>query len=199
MSMEDDRQVARAWRGAAPKVALGVVAAIYLCAVFVEASKEGSASKVMKLPAPLAYFSQLAALFPHASKRAIDYRVEGFRCKDEAFVELDTTAYFPIDAGNKENRFYRAIHFYGDAHPHRQTLRALDEFITTHENSRRSLGGEVIGGIRLTKVTTPFGTPGQKEDRYRPKPISDYPEEQRKVLYYSPQSKREERCKWIAR
>lgn len=200
MATSDDKQVARAFPGGlAPKIALGIVAAIYLMGVFAEAVKEGSASKVLKLPTSLAYFTQLAALFPHASRRAIDYRIEGFRCKDEAWVELDPWPYFPIDAGNKENRFYRAIHFYGDAHPHRQTLRALDDYVTTRENAKRSLGGEVLGGIRLLKVTTPFGKPGEPAERYQRKPLTDYPEDQRKVLYYSPQSKREERCKWIAR
>jgi hypothetical protein len=198
--MTDPDQVARAFRGSpAPKIALGVIAAIYLTAVFIEAAKEGSAATVLKLPRPLAYFGQLASLFPRASRRAIDYRVEGFRCKDQAWIELEPWSYFPIDQGHKENRFYRAIHFYGDAHPHRPTLRALDEFVVTHENARRTLGGDPIGGIRLLKVTTPFGKPGEKEERYRPKPIAEYPKDQRKTLYYSPISKREERCKWIAR
>src|SRR6185369_16131667 len=99
-----------------------------------------------------AYFTQLAALFPGAARHAIDYRVEGYRCRDKTWVEIDVWPWFPIDAGNKENRFYRVIHFYGDAHPHRQTMRALDEFIVGRydadliDAASRGQRGDPIGG-----------------------------------------------------
>lgn len=204
MDRRDQTEVARAWGDAvAPKVILGAVTVVYLIAIFGEAAKSGWAAKY--LPAPLAYFTQVAALFPHASRHAIDYRAEGFRCKDGTWFEIDPTPWFPIDAGNKENRFYRTMHFYGDAHPHRQTLRAIDDFIVTHynesarANAAAGNGGptDVLGGVRFTKVTTPFGNPGEGSERYRKRPLAEYGEDQRKVFYYSPESKREERCKRI--
>ncbi|APR84829.1 Hypothetical protein A7982_10178 [Minicystis rosea] len=196
-------EVARAWgESPVPKAILGFAAAIYLLAVFAEAAKSGTAAKY--LPAPIAYFTQVAALFPHASRHAIDYRVEAFRCKDGAWIEIDPHPWFPIDADNKENRFYRTMHFYGDAHPHRQTLRAIDDFIFTHYNDAvrgNAAAGrgatDPIGGVRFTKVTTPFGNPGEGSARYAKLPLAEYPEGERKVFYYSPESKREERCKRI--
>jgi hypothetical protein len=209
MDRRDDPQIARAWGdGVAPRVALGAIAALYIAGVFLEGSKTGLAAKLLKFPPPLAYFSQVAGLFPHAARNAIDYRVEGYRCKDGAWFEIDHRPWFPIDAEHKENRFYRAMHFYADGgHPHRQTLRRLDDFIVTHYNAAAPVGGrpgrdgatDMIGGVRFTKVTTPIGNPGEPAERYRRRPIAEYPEDQRKVLFYTPESKREERCRWIAR
>ena len=204
MDRRDPTRVARAWgESLAPKAILALAAAIYLLAVFAEAAKSGTAAK--HLPAPLAYFTQVAALFPHAARHAIDFRAEGFRCKDGAWFELDPRPFFPIDADNKENRFYRTMHFYGDAHPHRQTLRAIDEFIVTHYNDAARAnaaagrgGTDPIGGVRFTKVITDFGNPGEGSERYRKRPLAEHAENQRKVFYYSPESKREERCKRIA-
>lgn len=205
MDRNDDPQVARAWGdSAAPKVALGVIAAVYLLGVFLEGSKTGLATKLLKFPAPLAYFVQVAGLFPHAARHAIDYRVEGFRCKDGAWVEIDHRPWFPIDVEHKENRFYRTMHFYGDAHPHRHTMRWLDDYIVTHYNAATPVGGrpgrdgatDPLGGVRFSKVTVPIGNPGEGADRYRRRPLADYPEDQQKVLYYTPEKKREERCRW---
>lgn len=200
MERNDDPQVARA-HGDRPvlKATLGILAAVYLLAVFMEAAKSGSAARKLKLPASLAYFTQVAALFPHAARHAIDYRVEAYACKEGTWEEIDPLPWFPIDADNKENRFYRAIHFYGDNYPNRQTLRALDEYLTTRYNARNSQKNGMIGGVRFTKVMTPFGDPGEGSARYQRRALRDVPEDQRTVLYYSPQSKREERCKWTAR
>jgi hypothetical protein len=149
----------------------------------------------------VAYFAQIAALFPGPTHHSIDYRVEGFRCRDKAWVEIDVSPWFPIDADNKEGRFYRAIHFYGDQHPHRQTLRALDEFIVTHYDgdivdaaSRGQGGGDPIGGVRFVRLHVPLGTPGDGSPRYQRTPLSEHPADERKDLYYTPESKREERC-----
>jgi hypothetical protein len=199
MDRTDTPEVASAWGDkVAPRVILGAIAAYYFVAVFAEANHSGTAAKM--LPAPLAYFAQVASLFPHASRHAIDFRAEGFRCKDGTWFEMDPHPWFPIDADNKENRFYRAMYFYGDGHPHRATLHALDDFLVKHYNeAARGHGGEAIGGVQFTKVTTPFGNPGEGSERYKRRPLAEVPEDQRKVLYHSPESKREERCKWIGR
>jgi hypothetical protein len=202
MTRRDDTGIARAWGDlAAPKVVLGLIAAVYLVTVFAEAAKAGTAAKV--LPAPLAYFTQLAALFPRASHGAIDYRAEGWVCRDRKWIEIEPRKWFPIDAENKENRFYRAMYFY---HLHRQTMRALDDFIVDHydadarDQAAAGTGAPPeIGGVRLTRVIVPLGTPGEPEARYARKPLGEYPEDQRKELYWTPESKREERCARIGR
>ena len=72
--------------------------------VFFEAAKSGTAAKYLgkvmgdEAAAPFAYFTQLAALFPGAARHAIDYRVEGWRCRDKTWAEIDVRPYFPIDA-----------------------------------------------------------------------------------------------------
>jgi hypothetical protein len=200
---------------------LGAVAFVYLGSIWAEAAVK-SAVSTRWLPGPLAYFAQIAALFPVPTRHAVDYRVEGFRCRDKAWVEIEVSPWFPIDADNKESRFYRAIHFYGDQHPHRQTLHALDEFIVSHydgdivDASSRGLGGdtfhggaasgptprapaEPIGGVRFVRLHVPLGSPGDGSPRYQRTPLWDHPADERKDLYYTPESKREERCRSIGR
>jgi hypothetical protein len=211
-----DRQrgndVARAFGGTAVPRVLAVLSVLYFTGVFFEAAKNGTAAKYLgkamgsEAAAPFAYFTQLAALFPGASRHAIDYRVEGWRCRDKTWAEIDVRPYFPIDADSKENRFYRAIHFYGDAHLHRQTLHALDEFIVhgydtdAVEAAVHGKPSEPIGGVRFVKVMVPFGGPGEGSPRYERRALEAYPEDQRKTLaYHTPESKREERCSRIGR
>jgi hypothetical protein len=196
--MDDQREddgVARAWRGRAAPIVLGVIAAAYVAAVWSEAVKSGTSAKW--LPAPVAYFTQVARLFPRAAIATLDYHVDGFRCRDQAWTEIDVRPFFPIDADNKENRFYRTLHFF---HDHRQTMRALDDFVTTRYNERaletaaQGQGGERIGGIRIHRLTLPFGAPGEGAARYAKKPLGAYADDERKEIYHTPESKREERC-----
>ena len=199
-----DYGAARAWGGLLVPSVLAGLAALYFVGVWAEAMKAGTAARYF--PAPVAYFMQVAALFPGAARHAIDYRAEGFRCRDRKWVEIDVTPWFPIDADNKESRFYRAIHFYGDAHLHKQTLHALDDFIVHRydgdaiDAAARGESRDPIGGVRFVKVTVPFGPPGDGSPRYERKALADYPEDQRKALpYHTPESKREERCSRIGR
>src|SRR5262249_50081296 len=152
------------WGGGVIPTVLAIVAAVYYAGVWAEGRKAGTAARF--LPAPVAYFTQVAALFPGAAQSATDYPVEVYRCKDRAWTEIDASPWSPIEADNKENRFYRAIHFYGDEHPHRQTLQALDEYIVTHFNAdaidaaAQGRGGEEVGGVRFARLHVPFGNPG---------------------------------------
>lgn len=197
----DDEGVARAWGEAlVPRVIAGVLAAGYLVAVLTEGAKSGTSARW--LPSPLAYFTQVAALFPRAARSAIEYRVEGFQCRDGRWVEIDVRPWFPIDADNKENRFYRAMHFF---HDHRQTMRALEEFVVGHYNAdavdaaARGEARALLGGARFSRLLLPFGEPGQGTPRYVRRALGDVPADQRKDLYWTPESKREERCARIAR
>jgi hypothetical protein len=200
-----DDEVARAWSGKSGRMVtylLGAVAVVYFASIWAEAAIRQAVS-TRWLPGPLAYFAQLASLFPSPTHHAIDYRVEGFRCRDRTWSEIDVSPWFPIDADNKEGRFYRAIHFYGDQHPHRQTLRALDEFIVSHydadliDAASRGQSGEPIGGVRFVRLRVPVGSPGDGATRYGRTPLASHPADERKDLYYTPESKREERCKLL--
>jgi hypothetical protein len=194
-----DGDVVRAWGGGVVPLLLAAVAAVYLAALWSEAAIKSGVS-LKWLPPSIAYFTQVAALFPGPTSHAIDYRAEGFRCRDKTWIEIDVSPWFPIDADNKESRFYRALHFYGDQHPHRPTLQALDAFVVDHYDSdavdaaAQGRGGAPIGGVRFTRVSVPFGKPGDGSARYEKKPLADHPAEQRHPLYYTPESKREERC-----
>jgi hypothetical protein len=210
MSNDEDDGVARAWRGRVVPVVLGVVAAVYFVGIFSEAAKTGSAARW--LPAPLEYFTQVASLFPKATQHATDYRAEGFRCRDQTWFELDVAPWFPINADNKESRFHRTVDFYGSQHPqnsnwrpHRPTLRALEKFLTDHydadviDAAARGKDTSPIGGIRLVQLRLPVGTPRDGSPRYERRPLSEYGADERKDLYYTPESKREERCSLIGR
>lgn len=195
----NDDGVVRAWGGGAVPLVLGVLAVVYFVSVWSEAAIRSGVSRKW-LPAPLSYFAQIATLFPGPTAHALDYRAEGWRCRDKTWAEIDVSPWFAIDAEHKESRFYRAIHFYGDKSPHRPTLQALDEFIVDHYDSdaidaaARGRGGDLIGGVRFTRISVPVGKPGDGSPRYEKKPLGEVPAEQRRHLYYTPESKREERC-----
>jgi hypothetical protein len=204
----EDDGVVRAWGGGVVPVVLGALAIVYLAAVWSEAAIRSGLS-LRWLPAPIAYLTQIAALFPSPTAHAIDYRAEGFRCRDKTWVELDVSPWFPIDADNKESRFYRALHFYGEPHGREDeeskkrrlpALKALDDFIVTHADSdavdavAQGRGGDPIGGVRFTRISVPIGKPGDGSPRYQKTPLADHPPDQRHELYATPKSKREERC-----
>ena len=114
-----------------------VAAVLYLAAVWLDGIGNGLPVKV--LPRPVAYFMQIATLFPRAATMAIDYRVEAWSCSEKKWQELDIRPYFPIDADDKENRFQRVMHFYRD---HRKTMQTLERYVVGDENHGRVLPGQ---------------------------------------------------------
>jgi hypothetical protein len=189
--------VAESFGSGAVTVALTVAAFVYFAAVFLEAA--GSKLPSRWLPRPVLFFTQDAALFPGAAKVAIEYRAEGWLCQEQRWTELDTRPFFPIDADDKENRFYRAMHFF---YEHRPTMQALDAFLVAHENAAvvaaaatgQGGGGGRIGGVRFSRVSVPVGTPGEPQQRYEHRPLDSFPESYRHALYWTRETKREERC-----
>ena len=181
-----------AWR-ARSRVALRTLAALYLVGVWLDGVGTGIPSRV--LPRALSYFLQVAALFPTAAVASIDYRAEGFVCRDRQWKELDTRPYFPIDSNDKENRFSRVMHFFRD---NRQTMNALDGYLVERHNAGRNEDGipadQSIGGVRLSSLRIPIPPPGSRLERSSRRAISTYPEEQRKVFYHTLRSKLAERC-----
>ncbi|WP_437875879.1 hypothetical protein [Sorangium sp. So ce513] len=170
--------------------------AVYLASILLTAV--GSSLPERLLPRTALYFTQIARLFPYASLFSIDHRAEGFRCSDRQWVEIDTRPYFPINADDKENRFYRAMHFFRQNRP---VLQELDGFLVARHNARLSAGitegtaGGRIGGVRLSTVRFSLPEPGQRFARHERRPLDAVPEELRKVRYYTPQRKRSARCK----
>jgi hypothetical protein len=196
MDAREDEGIPRAWRSNKATVALSIVAIGYFGAVWTEAVKSGTSARW--LPAPVAYFTQVAGLYTRAAQGVTEYHVEGWRCREKKWDEIDIFPYFPIDADNKENRFYRLFHFYSHD---RQALRALNDFVVDRHNTdviaaeAAGRGGERIGGIRVVKLLLPFGAPGEGSARYARKPLSAYSEEERKEAYTVSDSHREKQCR----
>lgn len=154
---------------------------------------------VSAIPRPLRYFTQVACLFSEAARAAIDYRAEGFGCERRAFQEIDVRPYFPIDRESKENRFYRALHFYRED---RTTMRALESYVLAHHNQAvRAAGGAapttagILGGVRFSSVRVPVGEPGEDVGRYERKPLSAYPDAMIHHFYFTPASERARLCR----
>lgn len=174
----------RTWK----RYALVALAGLFLADVWLDAVGSTLPSKI--LPRSLLYFGQIAALFPHAGEKQIDYRAEGYSCADHKWVEIDPRPWFPIDADNKENRFYRAVQFYRE---NRKVMRALDEYIVGHYNASHD-AEKKIGGVRILSLRIPLPPPGTKIDPYKREELAKYPEDQRHNWYWSPGSMRRERC-----
>jgi hypothetical protein len=187
----DEEPIARGLRGRAAPLAIGAVAVVYLSAIWIEAVDAGSAARRLSLPAPIAYFTQIAGLFERAARHALDHRVEGYACGEGKWVEIDVSPSFPIEAENKENRLYRALHFYSE---HRPTMRALDKFVVDRHNDRSA---QKIGGVRFVRLRLPLPEPGAPVPRFSRRPLETYPEEARKNLYWTPESTRITRCAWF--
>jgi hypothetical protein len=163
------------------------VAAIYLACVWLEAV--GSKLPENRLPRAALYFVQIAKLFPHAARVTVDYRAEGFFCKDEEWREIDVRPYFPMHADDKENRFYRVMHFY---RRHRGTMQALERYLVDSHNRSSS---DRIAGVRLSSLRIPLPEPGSRVPRWHRRPMADYQgEERRKNWYWTPESRRRARC-----
>lgn len=171
-----------AWR----RNVLVAVAAVYLAVVWLDGVGSNLPAKL--LPRAALYFGQIAALFKWAGEKQIDYRAEGWVCGERRWVEVDVRPFFPLDAENKENRFYRAVQFY---RRDRKVMRALDEYVVQRVNAR---GDRKIGGVRFLSLRIPYPPPGSTIEPYVRKELAQYPPDQRHDWYWTPKSKRHERC-----
>lgn len=139
------------------------------------------------LPGGILFYFQTACLFPTASMRAIDYRLEGWVCEAQRFEELDTRGYFPIHPDDKENRLSRVGHFYRQ---NRAVLQELERYVLAQELGR----GAKLGGVRLSSLRIPFAEVGGEVKRWERRPLSEYPEDQVKHWFYTPVSRRRAQC-----
>jgi hypothetical protein len=178
-------------------VALALPAALYVAGVWLEGTGTGLPGRL--LPRPILYFLQTSSLFTGQAKAAIEYRAEVWLCQSRRWVELDTRPSFPINRDDKESRFHRTLHFFGQ---HRQTLQALEEYLISRHQHGQSGPGLIpelqVGGIRFVKLRRPIPDPGMPVNRWMRLPLSNHAPEQRVNLYWTPRSRRAERCGGIA-
>jgi len=162
---------------------LVALSSIYVGSVFLDGIGSTLAWKV--LPRPVHYFVEVSRLFPDAQPVAIDYRAEAWVCSDRKFEELDTRDYFPLRAGDKENRFYRFVQFYRHSRP---AMEALEDYLVRRDTAQK------IGGIRVLSLRIPLPAPGAPVERWHRKPLSDYPQDERHAWFWTPRSRRAQRC-----
>jgi hypothetical protein len=163
------------------------VAGLYLATVWFDGV--GSTWPAKITPRPWLYFSQVAALFVNAAPKVIDYRAEGWSCSDHRWVEIDVRPYFRIDADNKENRFQRALQFY---RKNRNVMRALEDFVVKRHNA--ASGAAPIGGVRFSSLRLPYPAPGEHVAPFEQKPLASYSADQKKDWFWTPTSRRTQRC-----
>ena len=162
-----------------------VLAGLYLATVWLDGVGSTWPRKIT--PRPWLYFSQVAALFVNAAPKVIEYRAEGWSCADNKWAEIDVRPYFRIDADNKENRFQRALQF---DRKNRAVLRALEDFIIKRHNAR----GASIGGVRFSSLRLPYPGPGEHVSPYEQKPLATYSGDLKHDWYWTPKSRRTQRC-----
>jgi hypothetical protein len=187
-----DSDIARGLRPGPLSRLVGALATAYLALVFLEAAGSGKLTRA--LPRMLGYFTQVACLFPHAASMSIGYRAEGWLCGEKRWVEIDVRPYFVIDPDDKENRFHRVMFFYRENRP---TMTALEDYLVARHNLGDADDGAPkakIGGVRLLSLRVPFGKAGDPVERHSRRPLASYPEEQRKNWFWTPASRRDERC-----
>jgi hypothetical protein len=168
------------------RTALVSVAFVYLVTLWLDAV--GSNIPTRYMPRVWVYFAQIAALFKRAGAASIDYRAEGYVCASGKWTEIDVRPWFALEAGTKENRFHRVLQFY---RAERKVMRELDEYVVTQQNAG---SGSKIGGVRFSSLRLPYPKLGDEVRPYERKPLSEHPESVKKAWYWTPASKRRERC-----
>ncbi len=176
---------------------LVVMAAAYLSLVVIGELRPDLLNR--RVPGPILFFSQIAGLFTEAKTADVEFRVEARACGEENYREIDTDPLFPMQAGNKENRFQRAVYFYSGNH---KVMARLEKFIIRSFNERMISAGDGRGtgladrivGIRIVSASTPIPLPGDPVLRYQRLPLAEYPPERVRVLYSSPEKIIARRC-----
>jgi hypothetical protein len=186
-------------RGPGPtpvRIAIAVIAGIYLVLLVIQPAQRGWKS-------PIAYFTTCTGLFPQAdwvgsddaSKQpgAKEFRIEAWSCERTRWEAFDPQPYFPIQADDKESRLPRMIHFYielgATAADERATAHALEDFLFQHHDDDGADDGVpgTLGGIRLSRVATPFGAVGDTVARYRYEPLAPVPADAHVTVLYQTQ------------
>jgi hypothetical protein len=167
-----------------------VLAALYFSIILLDRFKRSWANALF--PPVAVFFAQISGLFPTAATAAVEYRAEGWLCREQRYVELDMDPLFPMLADNKESRFHRVLYFF---RRERTVLRALDSFIVSNTPPvETGFGFDRLGGVRLLSLRIPLPADRSEVTRYQKLPLPDYPPEQRKTWYHTPANIRRQRC-----
>jgi hypothetical protein len=183
-----DRAIARGPGPQPVRIALAVVAGLYLFALLKHPSQRFQ---------PFAYFSECTKLFPEADNVALEYHLDAWSCDQRAWVAIDPRPYFPIEADDKESRFQRLGFFYADRgtkEERRTVLYALDDYIVARHHEVDDGQSGAIGGIRMIKVRRTLPEVGDPVPRYVYRPLAVPPPDQSQELFHAPAKKRKERC-----
>lgn len=165
---EGATKLARAWAPMGVRRVVAALGAIYLAAVWLDASGTGIANAL--LPLPIRFFVQEAALFPNAAEEVVEWRAEGWSCDAQRFQEIDVRPFFPIRRDDKESRFYRAMFFH---HRQARVMESLATYLTNEQN--RAHPEARIGGVMLLSLLIPIPPPGTAVARYQRLALADYP------------------------
>ena len=126
---------------------------------------------------------------------SLDFRAEAWMCREKTWREIDTRPYFPIHRDDKESRFYRTLHFFRHE---RKVMQALEAYVLeSHAKGGADDGiprGERVGGVRFSSIRAPLPQVGEPVPRWSRRPMAEYPEDQKKHWYWTPNSKRRARC-----
>ncbi len=176
-------------RGPGPRwFRFGLVA---LAVVYYGALVHHPQAQARKWVRPAAFFTEATCLFPRSNVIAQEFRLEVWVCGKE-WELIDPSPYFPIRPDDKESRLQRLGYFYNRSRP---AMQALDAYVSAGHAAGADDGvpGK-IGGIRLVRVERPLPAPGDPVERYHFDPRAPIPPEQRRDLYYTPESQRKRRC-----
>jgi len=173
--------IVRGWLPRWAEVVAGALGVFYVAVLISGQTKKDPIGP--HLPPLVQHFVEAPGLFPHAAIDIIDYRLEVWSCRDQAFHEIDTTPYFPMRPDDKENRFKRLGQFY---HSNPKVLDALDGWLAAHVD-------EPIGGIRLYSLRLPIPASRQIE-RWNPRPLAELPASVKKLWYQTTLPMRNQRC-----
>ena len=176
-------------------VAWQLLAGAYLVCVWVDGV--GCSAPYKVLPGTLSYFVGIAQLFPRAASAIVEYRVEGWVCKDKRWEELDYRPYFPLHADDKENRFHRIMFFF---RKDTDAMESLDDYLVARHNDGRHAhtdgitSGHPIGGVRFVSLRIPIPGAGTQVQRFRHRGLSEYPRNYRHTVYRTDKATLDERC-----
>jgi hypothetical protein len=163
-------------------LAMAAIAGLYMGSLWLTAVGSSLPGKVM--PRSVVFFTEVAGLFTFATRAVTDYRVEGWSCAEQRWVELDEQGWFPTNADNKGSRFHRVFGFHRKNHV---VMRALEDFVVAKNNA--SPEHAAIGGVRFVGLSIPIAKLEGPVPPFERKPLSAYPAKLKSTIHATPESR----------
>ena len=145
---------------------------------------------------PVRFFVEAAGLFPDADRYATELRLYGWSCTLRRWQRMDPRPYFPIEADNKESRFFRvALQFdKSSSANHAKVMAALDDYLRERHDDADGVRGR-IGGIKITRLSLDLPPPGDEIERYVYRPLARIKRARAKDLFVTDDALLAERCR----